>query len=103
MVVTKPYTQDIKGNVIIREFSDDVDSQELVWHRDKKDRKVRVLESNGWLIQFDEEMPIQLEENKEYFVPKNVFHRVIKGTGLLRVEIEEICPCKNCGCDKMKI
>lgn len=39
-----PYTN--KGN--IRMFSKDVDSMELVWHQDKEDREIEVLEGKGW-------------------------------------------------------
>ena len=36
----KPYKEHKKGNEIIREFSTNVNSMELVWHRDAKDRIV---------------------------------------------------------------
>ena len=94
----QPYTQTQKDNIILREFSADVDSDELVWHRDKRDRKIRIIEGVGWQLQFDDEMPITLLEGEEYFIPKNIFHRVIKGENLLKLEIEEICPCETCNC-----
>jgi len=99
----QPYTENKKDNIILREFSADVDSDELVWHKDKKDRKVRIIEGTDWLLQFDDEMPITLLEGEEYFIPKNIFHRVIKGENLLKLEIEEICPCGSCACKNKKM
>ena len=85
----KPYTQIINGNKILREFAHDTDSHELIWHRDKKDRIVRVLEGNGWKFQLDNMLPILLHEGQEIFIPKETFHRVIKGTNTLKIEITE--------------
>jgi len=85
----KPYTQTINGNKILREFAHDTDSHELIWHRDKKDRIVRVLEGNGWKFQLDNMLPILLHEGQEIFIPKETFHRVIKGTNTLKIEITE--------------
>lgn len=85
----KPYKQVIHNNKILREFAHDTDSHELVWHRDKKDRIVRVLEGNGWKFQLDNMLPILLHEGQEIFIPKETFHRVIKGTNTLKIEITE--------------
>lgn len=85
----KPYTQTINGNKILREFAHDTDSHELVWHRDKKDRIVRIIEGNGWKFQLDNMLPILLHEGQEIFIPKETFHRVIKGTNTLKIEITE--------------
>jgi hypothetical protein len=85
----KPYIETKNGNVIKRTFSESVDNSELVWHRDKKDRIVKVLSENDWMIQFDNELPIKMNINEEYYIPKESFHRVIKGNGELVVEITE--------------
>jgi len=85
----KPYTQTVTGNKILREFAHDTDSHELVWHRDKKDRIVRVIEGNGWKFQLDNMLPILLHEEQEIFIPKETFHRVIKGTNTLKIQITE--------------
>lgn len=85
----KPYKQTINGNKILREFAQDTDSHELVWHRDKKDRIVRVIEGKEWKFQFDNMLPIVLHEGQEIFIPKETFHRVIKGNGNLKIEITE--------------
>jgi hypothetical protein len=41
------------------------------------------------MIQFDDELPEVLEEGKEFFIPKGLYHRVIKGNADLVVLIEE--------------
>ena len=41
------------------------------------------------MVQFDNELPKKLNVNEEYFIPKNTFHRVMKGSNDLVVEIIE--------------
>lgn len=85
-----PFEQKIEENKIIRTFSPDVDSDELVWHQDKKDRTVTIIKSGDWQYQSEDELPIKLVENQKLFIPKESWHRVIKGNNELVVEIEEI-------------
>ena len=84
-----PFEQIDKEGRLIRTFSTDVDSEELMWHQDLKDRNVTVIEGNGWLFQMENELPIKLEDAKQIFIPKLAWHRVLKGNGRLIVEIEE--------------
>jgi len=84
-----PFKQKRKGNLLIREFSKDVDAKDLVWHRDKLSRTVKVTKSNGWKLQLDNTLPVPLVEGKEYFIESKVWHRVIKGKGNLIVLISE--------------
>lgn len=79
----------LKNNTVIREFSENTDSEELIWHLDREDRTVRVIESGGWKLQLDNQLPVLLEGKKEYKIPKYMYHRVIKGCGNLVVEIEK--------------
>lgn len=81
--------EQIKENIFLREFKEEVDSGELKWHMDKEDRQVKVIKSNGWKLQLDNQLPIYLEEGKTYFIEKYSFHRVIKGSGNLVVEIKK--------------
>ena len=82
-----PYSERRKDNLIVRTFSQDIDEEELVWHRDRQDREVTVLEETDWQFQFDNELPQVLKNT--IFIPKNTYHRLIKGTGELNVHIEE--------------
>jgi len=84
----KPYIEEKQNSdVIKRTFSKSVNENELEWHRDKEDRIVIPINENDWYIQFDNELPKKLNLNEEFFIPKNTFHRVIKGKSDLVVEI----------------
>ena len=85
----KPYTQIIHQNKIIREFAHDTDSHELVWHRDKKDRYVTILEGTGWKFQYDNMLPMLLHKGQTIFIPKETFHRILKGSDTLKIQITE--------------
>ena len=81
-----PFTEKSVGNnQYIREFSTDVDTHELEWHIDREDRTVEVIENNNWHFQLDNNLPQLLKET--IFIPKETYHRVIKGTGNLKVRI----------------
>lgn len=84
-----PFREIWSNGIITRTFSDDVDEDELIWHMDKRDRYVRVKESKGWKFQYDNELPIDLEVGKTYFIEAMRYHRVIKGNGNLVIEIRE--------------
>ena len=83
----KPYKETSLGNnQYVREFGSDVDNHELEWHLDKEDRLVEVIENNGgWEVQLDNNLPCLLQES--IFIPKETYHRVIKGSGKLVVKI----------------
>lgn len=82
-----PYSQRRENNLVVRTFSQDIDEDELVWHRDKKDREIKVLEETDWMFQFDNELPQIIKD--VIFIPKNTYHRVIKGTNNLNITILE--------------
>ena len=84
-----PFQQEIFDDKIIRTFSPDVDSDELKWHQDLKDRKVTVIEDGGWSFQIENSLPVKLSNAEQLSIPKFVWHRVIKGKGNLIVEIVE--------------
>jgi hypothetical protein len=85
-----PFEQIEKEGKLIRTFNPDVDSEELKWHQDLKDRKVTIIESGGWSFQMEDELPTKLQNAKQIFIPKLVWHRVLKGNNKLVVEIEEL-------------
>jgi hypothetical protein len=84
-----PFTQEEKNGIKTRLFKEDTDNHELKWHFDERDRKVKVVKSNGWEIQMDNQLPIKLNEGDIITIPKGMYHRVIKGTGDLIVKIKE--------------
>jgi quercetin dioxygenase-like cupin family protein len=88
--MSKPYTNtQVTDKYIIREFNENVDPTELLWHRDLNDRTVTVLGGNGWYFQRDNELPLELKEGVCIFIPRMEYHRVIKGTTPLKIKIEE--------------
>ena len=85
-----PFEQIEKNGKLIRTFRTDVDSDELKWHQDLKDRKVKIIESGGWLFQMEDELPNKMINDETIFIPKLTWHRVIKGDETMIVEIEEL-------------
>lgn len=85
----KPYSQQKIGNHIIRTFGEDIDSHELVWHRDKRDRVVEVLEGEGWKFQLDNNIPSILEVGDIITIPKETYHRIGRGRTPLKIKITE--------------
>ena len=88
-VTGRPYSEKKEDGYTIREFSQDTPSFEFVWHRDKEDRIVEVLNNTDWKFQLDNKTPQVLSENK-LFIPKETYHRLIKGTGNLKVKIYKL-------------
>ena len=86
MVPDQQVTQD---NIKIRKFTLEVDLEELVWHRDEKDRYVTILEGKNWEFQLDNELPLELKKGDCIFIPKQTYHRIIKGTTDLVIQIQE--------------
>jgi hypothetical protein len=89
--MSKPYKDKIiSENKRIRLFEHaTIDKSDLEWHRDKESRLVEVIEANGWKFQFDDELPVVLNEGDQLFIPKEEFHRTIKGHGDLVIRITE--------------
>ena len=74
----------LSDNEFIRVFSQDTDSGEFMWHRDREDRIVESIGETDWMIQIDNELPKVINR---VFIPMGVYHRVIKGTGDLKVKL----------------
>lgn len=72
-----------------RYFAEDVNEWDLVWHRDKRDRKVKVLSGEDWQIQFDNEMPYNINEGDEITIKAMAYHRLIRGSSPLEIVINE--------------
>jgi hypothetical protein len=78
----------INENEVIRVFENkDLGTEEL-WHRDLEDRLIESIGNTDWQIQLDNQLPSSL--NDRIFIPKHEWHRVIKGTGTLKLKIYKI-------------
>lgn len=78
----------LNKNLYLREFEESVDIDDLEWHRDREDRIVEIIGETDWQLQMDNELPKKL--NGKVFIPKETWHRVIKGTGDLKVKITKL-------------
>ena len=76
----KPYQDQKKDGYIIREFKSSISERRLMWHRDKCDRIIEPIHTTDWKFQYDNQVPIPLSK---LFIPKETYHRLIKGTGNL--------------------
>lgn len=84
--MVKPYGENrISEDFVVRSFGCDVPDEELKWHRDAEDRLVRAVGETDWMLQLDNELPKKI--SGEIFIPAGLYHRVIKGTGDLVVEV----------------
>ena len=85
--MTKPYTETEHtkhgtfDRYVVRTFSEDVNEEELIWHRDRQNRTLHILSGSEWKIQLEDNLPLDLQVGKEYYIPKLTYHRVIKGEG----------------------
>jgi quercetin dioxygenase-like cupin family protein len=86
----KPYNDiETANNYIVREFDENIDPIELMWHRDLNERTITILEGEGWKFQLDNQLPISLNKNDTIFIPALTYHRVIKGNTKLKLKINE--------------
>ena len=83
-VTGRPYSEKEQDGYIIREFSQDTPSFEFVWHRDKENRIVEAMHDTDWKFQMDNLVP---QEINRIFIPKETYHRLIKGSGDLVLKI----------------
>ena len=88
-MVVSPNKEYPTSKAFIRMFEPNVNESELVWHRDKKDRKVSVVKGKGWKFQMDNELPIDLKIGDVFEIKKNVFHRLHQGKDRLILHIKE--------------
>jgi len=58
---SRPYQELKSFDHIHRRFTQDIDEQELVWHRDENDREVTIIGETNWMFQFEDEIPQQLK------------------------------------------
>jgi hypothetical protein len=78
----------LQDNLYLREFEESVDTDDLEWHRDREDRIVEIIGETDWELQMDNQLPQRM--TGKIFIPKEVWHRVIKGTNELKVKITKL-------------
>jgi hypothetical protein len=84
--MTLPFQETkLSDNTFIREFKQDTNSGEFMWHRDREDRIIESIGKTDWLIQIDNELPKEI--NEKVFIPMGVYHRLIKGTNDLKIKL----------------
>ena len=52
-----------------------------------KFRTIEILEGEGWQLQRDNELPLELKTGDIIFIPEYQIHRVIKGNTNLKIQI----------------
>jgi hypothetical protein len=84
----RPYTDiEVTDEYIIREFCDNIDPIELLWHRDDEHRTIEIIGDTDWKLQLENQLPTSI--NQPIHIPKHEWHRVIKGTGTLKLKIHK--------------
>ena len=78
----------LSKNVSIRHFDKNVKTDEMTWHRDHENRIIEPLDENDWMFQLDNELPISID--KKILIPKDVYHRGIKGTTDLIIKVTRL-------------
>lgn len=87
--MSHPFLEIKKGeNAYIRYFSDSNHDDEYCWHRDKEERKVKVIScGKDWKFQFDNNFPFILKEGMRIDIKKKEWHKLHKGKNRLILEI----------------
>ena len=80
-----PFKQTNYGNKLVRKFIPSLEDDDLKWHYDLEDRTIIPIGTNDWMFQKDNQLPEKI--NKKIFIKAGEWHRVIKGTTELVVEI----------------
>lgn len=84
-----PFIEEKFGeNTFMRVFDSNTDIGEFHWHRDREDRIIESIEPTDWKIQLENQLPQKFES--KIFIPMGLWHRVIKGTGDLKIKLIKI-------------
>jgi len=86
----KPFIEKrLSENTFVRVFNHKAPDHLFKWHKDENPRIVIVLNNSDWKFQFDDSHPFILNKGMNIAIPKDYFHRVIKGTTPLWVKVTE--------------
>lgn len=84
---TLPYHEElISEEVSIRTFDSIHPDHLFKWHWDEEDRIIEPMHQTDWRFQFDDDLPFTIEG--EVLIPAGIYHRLIKGTGNLSLQIK---------------
>ena len=53
------------------------DPSHFIWHQDEFDRVISHLSGEQWFLQIEHELPQRIEKNKNMYIQKEVWHRVL--------------------------
>lgn len=85
-----PFSENKIGpNKFIRKFSKDLFDDDLYWHKDKEDRIISKVSGDDWYYQEDNQLP-KIIGSDPIFIKKNTWHRIIKGSSDLTIEVLKI-------------
>ena len=80
----------IDSKSFLRIFNNEIESKHFEWHRDEKNRKVKVVYADkGWMFQFDNYLPFDIKSGMNISIKEHAYHRVYKGVGSLILLIKE--------------
>ncbi len=84
-----PYTEtQLDDHTVLRVFSEETPEEEFIWHQDKEDRVIEATHPTDWKFQFDNKLPQSIMEKIK--IPKDTFHRIIKGNENCEIRITKI-------------
>ena len=84
-----PFKEEHLGdNTYLRNFKNETDSGQFTWHRDREDRIIESTHQTDWQVQIDDQLPQNM--STPIFIPKGIYHRVIKGTGDLEIKVQKL-------------
>lgn len=81
--LVRPFTE--SGQ--LRIFDELVNPSELKWHWDEQDRFVTATHDTDWQFQFDNQLPQDMLKGLGFYIVSGTWHRLIKGTGSLTLEV----------------
>lgn len=85
-----PFREILNSNHSIRVFSSTVNENELKWHFDNEDREITFLHDSDWSFQMDNQLPINITKDMKVLIPEGEYHRIIKGSGDLKVKVKKL-------------
>ena len=81
----RPYKDlEVTDKYIIREFDENIDPIELMWHRDNEDRTIEIIGETNWQIQLDNELPTSLNKPSASFLLKSSLNPFLFNSATMR-------------------